>query len=209
MSAGSKLAPSVALEIKKKLKKGSSIVQIYGMSEAAGGITAMEFDSEHSTSVGQVLYGAKIKIIDNDANRLGVEEMGEICVKTKFKFLGYYANEEATNGSVDHEGYLMTGDIGYFDGDGNLHLVDRKKDMLKYCGSQISPTEIEQHLIQSPSIKAACVIGIPDPVVNDLPAAVIIRNDNDPKISRYEVEQMIAGDYLMIRFFIMLKSLIC
>lgn len=192
MCGGSKLSINTALEMKKYLKNGS-VVQVYGMSEVAGCTSNIIIENECDTSVGQLALGTTVKIIDDDGNRLGTNECGEICTKTKFKFLGYFNNEDATNSAIDEEGFLKTGDIGYFDEECNLFLVDRKKDMMKYCSSQISPIELEQYLIKCPSIKSACIVGIPDDVAGVLPAAVIIRNDNETPISADEVEQMIAS----------------
>ncbi|XP_055296968.1 probable 4-coumarate--CoA ligase 3 [Sitodiplosis mosellana] len=201
MCGGSKLAINTALEMKKYLKNGS-ILQVYGMSEVAGCTSAGTIEKESDTSVGQLVFGTKAKIIDDDGNQLGINEPGELCTKTKFKFLGYFNNEEATNSVIDEDGFLRTGDIGYFDDEGNLFLVDRKKDMMKYCSSQISPTELEQYLIKSPIIKSVCVVGIPDQEVGDLPAAVIVQNDNETPITSDEVEQMITNhfaDYKRLR----------
>lgn len=199
MCGGSKLSVNTALEMKKYLKNGS-IAIVYGMSEVAGCASAGKIETEIDTSVGQLKFGTKAKVIDDDGNPLGINEPGELCLKTKFKFLGYFNNEEATSSAFDEDGFLKTGDIGYFDDGGNLFLVDRKKDMMKYCSSQISPTELEQYLIKSPSIKSVCVVGIPDEEVGDLPAAVIVRNDNETPITSDEVDQMIKGklSYLIL-----------
>lgn len=191
-SGGSKLSISTALEMLKYLKKGR-VMQMYGMSEVGGSISASLVSTEQDTSLGKLLYGIQAKIIDDDGNRQGINECGEICLKAKFKFLGYICNEEATKNAIDSDGFLMTGDVGYFDDVGNLYLIDRVKDMFKYCSSQVSPTEIEQCLIQYPSIKAVCVVGVPDPIAGDLPAAVIIRNSSKAPITQQEIEQMVAG----------------
>lgn len=192
MCGGSKLSTDTALEMKLFLKNGS-IYSVYGMSEAAGCITVGIVNSEEDTSVGRLVFGTKAKIIDDDGNCLRINECGELCTMTQYKFLGYFGNDEATNNAIDEDGFLKTGDIGYFDKDGNLYLVDRKKDMLKYCSSQISPTELEQYLIKCPSIKAVCVVGIPDETVGDLPAAVIVQNEDKTPITHGEIKQMITG----------------
>lgn len=192
MCGGSKLSVSTALEMSKSLNNGE-VRQMYGMTEVGGCTTSGLIRTEEDTSVGQLILGIQMKIVDEHGNRLGVNECGEICTITKYKFLGYYQNEEATADTFDEEGFLKSGDSGYFDENGNLYLVDRIKDMIKYCASQVSPTEIEQFLIKYPSIKAVCVVGIPDAVVGDLPAAVIVLNENEEPISREEVEQLIAG----------------
>lgn len=163
------------------------------MSEVAGVISIGVVLNESDTSVGRLSHGQQAKIVDDCGNRLGPNEDGEICVKSKYQFLGYFGNSKATSNAFDEEHYLKTGDIGHFDLDQKLYLIDRKKDMMKYCASQISPTEIEQLLIKCKSIEAVCVVGIPDDVAGDLPAAVIVPNENEAPISRHEIEQMVAG----------------
>lgn len=192
--AGSKLLPSTALEFSKHLTNGG-IIQIYGLSEMAGASSCGIVTPESNGSVGRLIMNTQAKIIDDDGNRLGANEHGEIYLKPGYEFLGYLNNEEATLNAMDEEGFFKTGDIGYFDENCNLYLVDRNKEMIKYCSSQVSPSEIENYLVQHAGIKAVCVVGIPDPTVGDLPAALIIRQDGDDgaSISRDEVEQMVTG----------------
>lgn len=196
--SGSKLARSSALEIAKYLLNGK-VVQIYGLSEMAGSVSVGLVTSENTenNSVGRLQSNIEAKIIDDDGNQLGENECGEICLKPAFAFLGYFSNEEATASSMDEDGFFKTGDSGYFDSTGELYLVDRIKDMMKYCASQISPSEIESLLIQHEDIKAVCVVGIPDSVAGDLPAAAIIRKDDETTISQSEIEQMVAGEKII------------
>lgn len=192
LCGGSKFSPSTAMKILQRLKNGS-IVQAYGLSEVGGCATMGVQTKEEDSSVGRLALGTQAKITDDDGNRLGIGETGEICLKSRFKFLGYFGNEEATGNTMDNENFLVTGDVGYFNEEHQLYLVDRKKDLMKYCASQISPTEIEQYIVRNPRVKAVCVVGIPDETAGDLPAAVIVQNDNDNPISKEEIEQMVAG----------------
>lgn len=191
--AGSKLPINSALEFSKHLPNGV-IVNVYGMSEMAG-TTAMGLVTAKSNgSVGCIQVNTQAKIVDEDGNAVGENEYGEIHLKPAYPFLGYLKNEKATLNSLDEDGFFKTGDIGYFDSDsGTLFLVDRNKEMIKYCSSQIAPSEIEEHLIQHPSIKAVCVVGIPDQEAGELPAAVIVKQNDDAPISRDDVKQMVAG----------------
>lgn len=70
---------------------------------------------------------------------------------------------------------MHTGDLGYFDEDALLFLIDRKKDMFKYCNHHVSPTELELMIEQNNDVQAVCVVGIPDDFAEHLPAAVIVR----------------------------------
>ncbi|XP_055308228.1 probable 4-coumarate--CoA ligase 1, partial [Sitodiplosis mosellana] len=152
-------------------------------------------------NVGQIVSFCSIKIIDDNGNRCGVGEDGEICFKTNYKFIGYYGNQKATDESADNEGFFLTADIGHFDEDGNLYIVDRKKDFIKYCNLQISPSQIESYLVESPKIEAACIVGLPEEVAGELPTAFIVRG-NKLNISEKEVYDMVAGhfaDYCKLR----------
>lgn len=93
----------------------------------------MSFDYPKFTekdTVGQLVNGAKIKIIDEKGNRCGIDVEGEICVKARFKFLGYYKNPQLTADVMDSDGFFKTGDIGHIDSDGYLYVSDRKKNII-------------------------------------------------------------------------------
>lgn len=200
MVGGSKLPFHVQKEMNFYLPNGN-VHNGYGMSEIAG-IASCDYPgpSGKDSSVGRLINGIQMKIIDDEGNRCGINVDGEICLKVNYRFLGYYGNPEATNQLFDDEGFIMTGDIGHFDEDGYLFIVDRKKDLLKYCNFQISPSEIDSHLIVSPGIKSACVVGIPDDAVTDLPAAVIVRA-NGSNITEKEVFDLVAGSLIAFFFF--------
>lgn len=189
---GSKVPLHVLTEMSYQLPNGNVSV-VYGLSETCGPVSGDYSEPSGRDCVGRLLSGVKIKVTDDQGNRCGPNVDGEICIKVNYKFLGYYGNQSATDELFDNNGYLMTGDIGHFDDDGYLYIVDRKKDLLKYCGFQISPSEIDAFLIQSPGIKSASVVGIPDDMATDLPAAVIVRAD-DSSISEQEIFDMVAGN---------------
>lgn len=177
----------------KYLSNGSVVIG-YGMSEIAGGVSMDSPASIEKDTVGRLLTGCSVKIIGDDGKRVGVNVDGEIFVKTLYKFLGYYGNPEATAEMFDEEGFIRTGDMGHFDDDGDLFIVDRKKDIIKYCSFQISPSEIDAYLTESSDIQSACVVGIPDPMGTDLPAAVVVRAKGS-NISEKEIFDMVAGEY--------------
>jgi acyl-CoA synthetase (AMP-forming)/AMP-acid ligase II len=77
---------------------------------------------------------------------------------------GYYRRRQATDEILDEEGWLFSGDMGYLDEEGYLHLVDRKKDMIKRGAEAIFPAEIERYLMTHPKVRVAAVIGVPSPV---------------------------------------------
>lgn len=173
---GSKVPFDMLTEMKKYVPNGEVFVG-YGLTEV--GISTLTYvrDAEKD-SVGLLFNGFCAKIIDDDGRQCGIGIDGEICLKGNYKFIGYYGDEKATNEAIDDDGFLMTGDIGHFDENGHLYFVDRKNEMLRYCGMHITPSKIESFLINSLKIKSVCVVGVPSDN-GDLPAALVVRNDNE------------------------------
>ncbi|XP_055325950.1 uncharacterized protein LOC129579797 isoform X2 [Sitodiplosis mosellana] len=146
---------------------------VYGTTEV-GYLTVA---SNGSHSEGQMVGGFHLKIVDSMGNRCGVGENGEIHCKGPYKFLGYYRNEELSADAIDDEGFFPTGDIAHFDTEGNLHLIDRVKNLIStHSLYSIAPTEIEEILLKNNDIKDVCVVGIPYEG-GDLPAALVVRAD--------------------------------
>jgi 4-coumarate--CoA ligase len=88
--------------------------------------------------------------------------------------VGYHRNPEATASTVDAEGWLHTGDVGYFDEDGYLFIVDRLKELIKFKGFQVPPAELEGLLLTHPSVADSAVIGLPDDEAGELPVAFVV-----------------------------------
>lgn len=108
-------------------------------------------------------------------------------------FQGYYKNEQASREALDREGWFLTGDIGYFDEEGYLYLVDRKKDILKYMGNQVSPSEVEAVIALLEGVLHVCVTGVPnEDRTSDLVTAVIQRNPSF-QLTTAQVISHVAG----------------
>lgn len=180
-------------EIHKYLPNGCTN-NTYGLSETCGG-GAMEFPEFHGkNTVGRISNGFAFKIIDDDGNRCGIGEIGEICMKRVQKFLGYYKAPELTDKAIDAEGFFLTGDIGYIDEDRYLYIIDRKKEMFVYT-DRIFPSKIVKVLLDLPQIHSVCVVGIPYSPTTDVPAAVVVRERNST-ISEEEVSKAVAGIFI-------------
>lgn len=193
---GTKVPFHIKAELKNRLPNGNIIIG-YGLSENSGPFSIDYPVTYEKDTVGRLFGGSSAKIVNEKGERCGVNVDGEICIKGNFKFIGYYNNERATDEVIDAEGFLKTGDIGHFDADGNLYFVDRKKELLKYCNAQVAPSEIDAFLTETPDIKSACVVGIPDAVATDLPAAVIVRADGS-NITEKDVYDLVAGKLLFL-----------
>lgn len=163
-----KLFHCVGSVVPKSLQDKVNIpmVSAYGFTE--GGMVAAN---------GKLYCGVSIKIINDDGNHLGIGETGEICVKPRFPFLGYFNNHSAAKDILMDDGFLHTGDIGYFDDHGVLHIIDRIKDIFKFNFKHVNPSDIEKELQLIPDISLVCVVGIPDEIFRNIPAAVIKRRE--------------------------------
>lgn len=147
---------------------GCGFVQMYGMTETSGTIVALNPEdhdpngNEKMRSVGKPLQGVEIKIIDDDGNERPVREVGEIATRSAKNMKGYWNMPEATAATIDGDGWLRTGDAGYFDEDGYLYIHDRVKDMIISGGENIYPAEVENAVYSHPKVADVAVIGIPD-----------------------------------------------
>lgn len=188
--AGYKSPLSVIEEFNSYLPNGT-VNNSYGLTETSGYVTVDFPKFSRTDSVGQLLNGYSFKIIDDDGNQCDINIDGEICIKSPYPFLGYYQNRELSIKSTDAEGFFLTGDIGRVDMNGNLYIVDRKKDAINWLYT-VLPSEIEAFLIKSADIKSVCVVGAIDESFLELPAAAIVCVDNS-KITETDVCKMIEG----------------
>ncbi|XP_065074848.1 probable 4-coumarate--CoA ligase 1 [Ochlerotatus camptorhynchus] len=161
----------------EKLIPGRFMEVAYGLTEIAYSVTFSKRELYRDGSVGFPRSGMEFKVVDDIGSALDVGQEGEILVRAEYVFRGYYGNEEASKDMLNSEGWLHTGDIGRFDEEGYLYVVDRKKDMFKYNNFPISPTEIECVIQQMPGVAAACVVGIPGEP-NDLATALVVRRED-------------------------------
>ncbi|XP_055524351.1 probable 4-coumarate--CoA ligase 1 [Wyeomyia smithii] len=181
------------------LLPGKPLQVAYGLTEIGCAVTLTKGGIGCEESVGFPKAGMEVKIADDHGMPLDNGLEGEIYARAKFVFLGYYGNDAATGDILDDEGWLHTGDIGRFDDNGLLYVVDRKKDILKYGNFQIAPSEIEEVVQEIPGVKAVCVVGIPADG-NDLPAALVVPKDGGCKAEDIlkRVEKKL-GNYKQLR----------
>ena len=152
-----------------------TLVPVYGMSECIGISCASHQDSREvrASGVGKFYPMNDGKILREDGREAVSNEVGEVCVKGPMRFLGY-CREEQTREAVDEKGYLHTGDLGFLDETGILHLTGRKKDIIIRNGTNLSPRKIEEALLSIPGVKDAAVVGLEHPVQGEVPAAMAV-----------------------------------
>ncbi len=124
-------------------------------------------------SAGPPVPGVKIEIVDDDGHRLAPRQVGEIAIHSPHRMAGYFRDPEQTALAL-RDGWFFTGDLGYLDEDGWLFFVDRKRDVIRRGGENMSSVLIEKVLCQHPQVVEAAVIGIPDPVLGQEVKAFIV-----------------------------------
>lgn len=166
--------------------------QGYGMSETTLATLVQNGECHKSGSVGKVQIGTLAKVIDPETGKLlGPNQHGELCFKGSQIMKGYIGNEKATRETIDQDGWLHTGDVGYYDEDFEFFIVDRLKELIKYKGFQVPPAEIEAILLTNPKVKDAAVIGLPDEAAGELPLAFVVKQDG-VDISEAEIKKYVA-----------------
>uniref|UniRef100_A0A182Q0L1 AMP-dependent synthetase/ligase domain-containing protein n=1 Tax=Anopheles farauti TaxID=69004 RepID=A0A182Q0L1_9DIPT len=180
---------------------GGRTMCVYGLSET--GRVTMDAQKRKPKSVGSLVYDAVVRIVDDNGNRLGVGESGEILVQTAGDHGSYYGNEDASLKAKDANGFFQSGDIGFFDDEGYLYIVDRKKDIFKYRNFYISPTDLEAIISQIEGVLEVCVVGIKDEnLATDVPAVAIVRLPGALSLDATQVHKVVdeqVSDYKRLR----------
>jgi len=152
--------------------------ETYGATETSSTVTYGRIGHGKAGSVGPVGRGIQVKVVDESGNVLPAGEVGEILVKSPGVFKGYWEMPEATKEAFD-EGWYRTGDLGKYDEDGYVYIVDRKKDMIICGGYNVYPREVEEVIYQHPKVMEASVLGVKDPVRGEVPKAFICLKEGE------------------------------
>jgi acyl-CoA synthetase (AMP-forming)/AMP-acid ligase II len=176
---------------------GAIFMQGYGQSESGPDITFMSKKSHHVldksleeqkvlASCGQPCVGVHVRIVDENNNDVKPYTIGEIALQSKTVMVEYWHKPDETC-DVMVDGWLHTGDMGYYDQQGYIYIVDRKKDMIITGGENVYPREIEEVLYRHPAVAEAVVIGVPDELWVERVHAVVVLKEG----------QHAAGDEIM------------
>jgi len=159
----------------KSLYPNVKVQNLYGQTENSPAATTLKDHHalEKVGSVGEALPHTEVRVVDEFGDSLPVGQVGEIVVKGPQVMKGYLKNEEATIQAIQN-GWLYSGDLGRFDKDGLLYIVDRKKDMIIRGGENVYPVEVEEVLYEIPEVLEAAVIGVPHPVYGEVPKAYVV-----------------------------------
>ena len=146
---------------------GCGFVQLYGMTETTGSVTALGPEDHdpagnpRMSSAGKALPGVELAILDEAGARLPPGTVGEVAVRSLTNMQGYWKLPAATARTIGADNWLRTGDAGYLDEAGYLHIYDRVKDMIISGGENIYPAEVENAIFGHPEVAEVAVIGVP------------------------------------------------
>ena len=155
---------------------GVRLIEGYGLSETFGICTAnpVIHGKTKRHCIGLPILGRQIRVVDDAGQDRPAGQSGGIVVCGAPVFMGYFANPEASRACMQ-DGWLVTGDNGWFDEDGYLHFLDRSKDVIKRAGENIAAGEVERVLADHPAVAECAVIGVFDPLRDEAVKAVIVR----------------------------------
>jgi len=173
-------------------RTGSKIFEGYGMTETTAISHGSPYHRPKNGSFGVPLPSMKAAIIGHEGTDfLPIGEVGELILNGPNIMQGYWKREEGTRESlidIDGEKWLRTGDLVSMDEEGYFHFFDRKRDLIKYKGYSVFARHVEEVLFKHPQIKAAGVVGVPDPKVGQLiKAYVVLESEARGKISEEEI----------------------
>ncbi|MFZ1897709.1 class I adenylate-forming enzyme family protein [Methanoregula sp.] len=180
ISGGGQLLPAVWEAFDRRYH--IPVANSYGLSETivigSGTTTLPEYPAltRNYQSVGVAVGYTEVRIVDVDdpEKEMPPQETGEIALRGPSVAQGYWNLPEATVAAFRHDGWFLTGDIGYMDRESVLFITDRKKDMIIMSGWKIYPTEVENVIVQHPAVADVAVFGIPDERKGEVPVAAIV-----------------------------------
>jgi 4-coumarate--CoA ligase len=164
---GAELAQEAAARI------SCPVVQAYGMTELSPVSHCTPVDKDEPGSSGITISNTECRFVDPDGNDQDINSDGELWVRGPQVMKGYLNNPEATAETIDADGWLHTGDVARIDANGNVFIVDRVKELIKYKGFQVPPAELEALIITHDAVADVAVIGIPEIEAGELPKAFV------------------------------------
>jgi len=172
VSGAAKLSSDTVTAVRDNL--GVALAEGYGLTETAPVITSATGTDAPTGSIGPVLPGIEMRLVDSDDEDALVGDSGEIWVRGPNVFTGYWHDPEATRAALTEDGWLRTGDVGVVDDDGFVYLIDRAKDLIIVSGFNVFPAEVEDVLIEHPAIDRAAVVGVPHPHTGEAVKAYVV-----------------------------------
>ena len=193
MSGGASCPIEVIREYRAKMK--GSFVELYGMLETGFHTYTRSSDDPEQVagSVGTAATALGVRILDDQGRDVPEGEVGEIAAEGPTVHLGYHNNPQANADLFTEDGWFRTGDLGRFDGRGNLHIAGRLKEIINRGGKKFFPREIEEILYTHPKILHAAIIGVPDPRLGERNCLCVIPHPGET-VSLEEMVDFLQGE---------------
>ncbi|MHA1660165.1 MAG: AMP-binding protein [Promethearchaeota archaeon] len=176
------------VRIKFEEVSGAKVREVYGLTEMSPGTTGNPFVGKIKPgTIGIPFPSTEAKICDPEGNTLGINEVGELVVKGPQMMRGYWKREEETKNTIK-EGWLYTGDLAIMDEDGYITIKSRAKNLIKYKGHSVYPTEVEDLLYNYEAIEECGVIGIIDAEGNEnIKAYIALKTEFKGKVTEQDI----------------------
>ena len=188
-SGAAPLGAELAQEAAERV--GCEVVQGYGMTELSPVSHATPPGNFKAGSSGLTVANTECRLVSADGEDQDVGGRGELWVRGPQVMKGYLNNKQATDDTIDADGWLHTGDVAELDENGHYSIVDRVKELIKYKGFQVPPAELEALLLTHPQIADCAVIGIPDDEAGELPKAFIVTAPGQ-ELAAEDVQEFVA-----------------
>jgi long-chain acyl-CoA synthetase len=157
---------------------GCPIIEGYGLSETSPTLTCNRADNtEYTGTIGLPVPSTEISIRDEEGRELPLGQPGEICARGPQVMAGYWQRPDETAKVMTPDGFLRTGDIGIMDAEGQIKIVDRKKDMVLVSGFNVYPNEVEDVVASHPGVLECAVVGVPDVATGEAVVLFVARKD--------------------------------
>ena len=175
---GGGMAVQRAVAEKWKKVTGVPLVEGYGLSETSPVLSVNPLDGkEQQGTIGLPMPNTEMAIFDEEGNRLGAGEAGEICARGPQVMKGYWNRPEETEKAFFHGEWFRTGDIGVMNEDGFFKIVDRKKDMINVSGFNVYPNEVEDTIALHPKVLEVAAIGVSDERSTEVVKVCVVKKD--------------------------------
>ncbi|HTV28796.1 MAG TPA: AMP-binding protein [Xanthobacteraceae bacterium] len=170
---------------------GGNLAEGYGLTEASPVVCINPFFAPKIGTVGPPIPSTEVTIRGDNDEILKTGEHGEVWVRGPQVMQGYWQRPEETRNVLTADGWLRTGDIGAFDAQGFLKLLDRKKDMINISGFKVFPNEVEDVVTKHPGVLEAAVIGVPDAVTGEAVKLFVVKRD--PMLTEHELDDFLRA----------------
>jgi long-chain acyl-CoA synthetase len=194
-AVGGGAAVQSAVAVRWREITGTELVEGYGLTEASPVVCLNPVRNPKIGTVGLPVPSTEVAIRDDHGNDLAVGEAGEICVRGPQVMQGYWQRPDETKLVLAADGWLHTGDIGAFDAEGFLKILDRKKDMVNVSGFKVFPNEVEDVIAQHPGVLEAAVIGVADAHTGQAVKLFVIKRDpalTEADLTKFARERLAA-----------------